>query len=65
MPIDELHDVNEQILIAEDRIAEQKMRVVGLEQEGRDASPARQKLLFLENSLSLLNSRRNMLMREA
>lgn len=65
MSIDELFEVDEQILLAEDRIAKQKMRVVALELEGRDASVARDKLLFVENALSLLVSRRNMLMREA
>ena len=61
---DELHKIEDLICAGEQRISEQQDRVARLEQEGSDATAAREMLLILQNSQVLLISRRNLLLRE-
>ncbi len=67
MPIhpDELRTIDDQISAGEERISEQKDSVARLKQEGLDATAAREMLLILQNSQSLLISRRNLLLRQS
>jgi len=62
---DELRDIDELIRAGEERISEQQDRVARLEQEGLDATAAREMLLILQNSQGLLVSRRNLLLRQS
>ena len=52
------------MLEGEERIAEQKERIVQLERDGSDTAAAREMLVILENSQSLLVARRDLLMRQ-
>ena len=61
---EELRDADERVLEGEDRIAEQKDRIVKLERDGSDTAAAREMLVILENSQSLLVARRDLLMRQ-
>jgi hypothetical protein len=67
MPIhpDELRTIDDQISAGEERISEQKDSVARLKQEGLDATAAREMLLILQDSQSLLISRRNLLLRQS
>jgi len=67
MPIhpDELRTIDDQISAGEERISEQQDRVARLKQEGLDATAAREMLLILQDSQSLLISRRNLLLRQS
>jgi hypothetical protein len=66
MPIhpDELRNIEDRISAGEKRLSEQEDRVARLEQEGSDATAAREMLLVLQSSQSLLISRRNLLLRQ-
>jgi hypothetical protein len=62
---EELRNANERVLEGEERIAEQKERVAQLERDGGDdTAAAREMLVILENSQSLLVARRDLLMRQ-
>jgi hypothetical protein len=61
---DELRNIDELIGAGEERISEQQERIARLEQEGSDAAAAREMLMILQNSQSLLISRRNLLLRQ-
>ena len=60
---EELRDANERVFEGEERIAEQKERITQLERDGGDTTAAREVLVILENSQSLLVARRDLLMR--
>jgi hypothetical protein len=62
---DELRNIEDLISAGEERMSEQQDRVARLEQEGLDATAAREMLLILQNSQSLLISRRNLLLRQS
>ena len=62
---DELRKIEDLIRAGEERISEQQDRVARLEQEGSDATAAREMLLILQNSQVLLISRRNLLLRDS
>jgi hypothetical protein len=61
---DELRNIEDLISAGEERISEQQNRVTRLEQEGLDATAAREMLQILQNSQSLLVTRRNLLLRQ-
>jgi hypothetical protein len=61
---DELRNIEDRISAGEERISEQEERVAQLEQEGSDATAAREMLQILQNSQSLLVTRRNLLLRQ-
>lgn len=61
---EELRDANERVLEGEERIAEQQERIAQLERDGSDTAAAREMLVILENSQSLLVARRDLLMRQ-
>jgi hypothetical protein len=61
---DELRNIDELIGAGEERISEQQERIARLEQEGSDVTAAREMLMILQNSQSLLISRRNLLLRQ-
>ena len=65
MPVhpDELRAIDNLIHEAQERITDQRERLAALERQGQDTTAAREILLVLENSLSLLISRRNLLLR--
>ena len=62
---DELRTIEDLISAGEQRISEQQDRVARLEQEGHDATAAREMLVILQNSQGLLISRRNLLLRDS
>ena len=61
---DELRRIEHLISVGEERVSEQQERVTRLEQEGSDAAAAKEMLLILQNSQSLLLSRRDLLLRQ-
>jgi hypothetical protein len=66
MPIhpDELRNIEDRISAGEKRLSEQEYRVARLEQEGSDATAAKEMLMILQSSQNLLLSRRNLLLRQ-
>ena len=60
----DIREINDKILIAEQRAAEQKELIALLEGEGSSTESARELLVIYESSLSLFISRRNLLLRD-